>query len=333
MTTASRRAPARRSQRRAFSLIELVVVVGVLCVLMALLLPAVQAAREAARRAQCANHLHQMVLAAHEFESVHGGFPCVGSDQLPILPLPFNFTSVHSALLPYLEQRATFDAINFTTMCCSLEEIASRGNATAARQVISVFLCPSDPDARTRDPDYAPNSYRTNTGLGELRPYRDGWIAVHDGAFDPTRATMPLGELRDGLSNTLAFSEKPVGSGPARAYHPFRDWIEDSFRGSTADDWIAICSSPRRPLVLMTNSGATWLLPEQIYTEFYTKQPPNGPVPDCGGFGVSGRGLFTARSYHPGGVNAALADGSVRFFGNEIDVRTWRALGTRSGSD
>ncbi len=332
---ASLRIRAIHLRRRGFTILELVVVVGVLCVVVSLLLPAVQAAREAARRAQCTNHLHQIILAAHEFESSHGGFPCVGSATLPAHPYKVNMSSTQSALLPYLEHRAIFDAINFSTMCCSLDEMGIRGNATAARQAVGVFLCPSDPLASAREPAYAPNSYRANTGLGELRyrPDRDAWMDVPSGAFDPVRAIMPLGEFQDGLSNTLAFSEKPVGSGLAGTYHPFRDWIENSFVASTADGWIAACSRPRRPLVLMTDSGATWLISNQVYTYFYVKQPPNGPVPDCGGYGVSGQGLFTARSYHPGGVNAALADGSVRFFGNGIDVKTWRALGTRAGSD
>lgn len=331
----SRGACTSSRRRRGFSIVELVVVVGILCVLAALLLPAVQASREAARRARCTNNLHQLILAAHGFESSHGGLPCVGSELRPIPPRPFNFTSPQCALLPHLDRKATFDSINFGTMCCGFADIAGSGNATAAAQLVDVFLCPSDPQARSRSPAYAPNSYRANTGLGELRQAArsKGWEAVHDGAFDPTRGVMPLGEFRDGLSNTLAFSEKPVGSGPAGVYHPFRDWLEESHAGATADDWVAVCSRPRRTLAGPTDSGATWILPGQVYTEFYAKRPPNDLVPDCGDYGLSGQGVFTARSYHPGGVNAALADGSVRFFGDGTDVKTWRALGTRSGSD
>ena len=327
------RAPGNVAGRRAgFSLIETLVVMGLLSVLVSLLLPAVQAAREAARRAQCANHLRQMILAAHAFEAAGGGFPCHGPQ--PAGSGKRNISSVHSALLPYLEQRATYDAINFNTPFQSPNWIDYTGNGTAARQRIDAFLCPSDPMVGIPATQFAPNSYRANNGLGETirLPGSDLWMSANDGAFDASRPTMPLAEFLDGLSNTLAFAEKPVGSGSAGTYHPFRDWNHSFASVATADEWVAACAGPEWRDRPETNSGSSWLLRAQIYTEFYVKRPPNDTVPDCGSEGSTGEGVFTARSYHSDGVNAALADGSVRFFASQTDVKTWRALGTRAGA-
>jgi prepilin-type N-terminal cleavage/methylation domain-containing protein/prepilin-type processing-associated H-X9-DG protein len=322
-------------RRGGFTLIELIVVIGILSMLAALLLPAVQSAREAARRARCANHLHQLILAAHGFESAHGGFP--GGKSTATLAPPCTGSAVPTvcSLLPYLDHRATYDAINFSTMCyLNLEQTAKAGNATAAAQVIGVFLCPSDPRARGRGTDLAPNSYRTNRGRGELRKLAPNvYVDVADGALNVSPGVLSLGEFRDGLSNTLAFSEKPIGSGPGGVYHPFRDWLSIPYGGITTDDWVDACSRTWKESAPMTNAGGSWHLSTHVYTDFYVKRPPNDPIPDCGGVAAAGQGVFTARSYHPGGVNAALADGSVRFFGNGTDVMTWRALGTRAGSD
>ena len=140
----------------------------------------------------------------------------------------------------------------------------------------------------------------------------------------------------DGLSNTLAFSEKPIGSWPNGNFSAFRDWhdLPGSPVYSTADGWVAACSRKADAGGFHLDAGRSWLIYGAIFTQFYTIVPPNSPIPDCGTEAVAnGLGIFAARSYHPGGVNAALGDGSVRWFSSSIAVPVWRALGTRAGGE
>jgi prepilin-type processing-associated H-X9-DG protein len=99
------------------------------------------------------------------------------------------------------------------------------------------------------------------------------------------------------------------------------------------EEFVAICSRLTSAPIPRTDNGRMWLFSGGIYTLFFVSVPPNSPIPDCGTDNLNGRGVFAARSYHPGGVNAAMADGSVRWFASTIDEKTWRALGTRSGGE
>ena len=116
---------------------------------------------------------------------------------------------------------------------------------------------------------------------------------------------------------------------------PFRDWYPGGLSPPAlgADEWTEACaSSAKGTLELQQGAGATWMLAGVIYTEFTAAAPPNSSVPDCGTSGVvPGPGLFTARSYHPNGVNASMVDGSVRWFPSTTQKGVWRNLGTRSG--
>lgn len=148
------------------------------------------------------------------------------------------------------------------------------------------------------------------------------------GAFVYSRYELPLAEFRDGTAHTIAFAEKPIGSRETGGASAFRDWVTHG-GPHRLDEWVEAC----RPLTLMhgahLDAGATWLLSGPLYTGFFTKMPPNDSVLDCGDNGIGAPGVFTARSYHPGGIEAAMADGSVRWFSQGLDVRVWRALGTR----
>lgn len=147
-------------------------------------------------------------------------------------------------------------------------------------------------------------------------------------------------EFSDGLSNTLAFSEKVIGSGPGTAPKrgsPFRDWNEHKLnwpRRGTADQWRSACAAePIARAYWMTDGGASWLLGGAAYTAFFVAGLPDDRIPDCGTMSMEGTGLFSARSYHPGGVNAAMSDGSVRWCPSSIDLAVWRGLGTRAGGE
>lgn len=209
-----------------------------------------------------------------------------------------------------------------------------------------MFLCPDDPFQST-EANTAPNSYRCSSGTGRIRLI-DGFhgspnvtvLPVYNGAFTYSRHRnllgRPISGFRDGLSHTLAFSEKPIGSGSAPP-SPFRDWYGNIIPGvpGMADQRVAFCSSPEilQNLSLQRNAGSTWMLPGAIYTAFFVGASPNSVVPDCGNSNHGGLGLFTARSYHAQGVNAALADGAVRQFSTGIASKAWESLGTCSGGE
>lgn len=315
----------RLSFHRGVTLIELLVVVSIVAIVTGLALPAVQAARAAARRVYCGNNLKQVALGLSAYEATWGLFP----PKALVHALPnglISHASVQSAILPYMEFGATYNAINFRTPFLLADDLGS-SNATASRMMISTFICPDDAVASRGGPF---NSYRANVGTC-TGCYPD----VDDGLFIALHGTR-LGSIQDGLSNTLAFAEKPVGSqdGP---YSPFRDWIwkplpPDRSRGS---DWIPICSSLTRADIVSArrDAGATWLLAGASYTHFFVLTPPNSRVADCGDFMDAGRGVFSARSYHVGRVACAMADGSVHWVTPSITPKVWTALGTRYGGE
>ena len=322
-------------KRHGFTLIELLVTLGIIGVLVSLTLPAVQSARESARRTLCANNLRQLGMALHNYESEWGIFPpapmAYRGNLKPVDWL--SYFSAQTGLLTQLEQVSLYNSINFSVSTGYLSQIASGGaNLTAASQVISSFLCPSDWGAVPAP--YGPNNYRANAGVCGYCE-----TGIEDGAF--THSGTRAAAFGDGLSSTLAFSEKLVGGVTPGLFTPNRDWINafrnhDDPRSITADGWVAYCAQRSFPsdLVAVTlDAGRTWMLGGTIYSEFLVSAPPNAQVPDCGHRATVGIGVFAARSLHPGGVNAAMADGSVSFFTNGIDVRLWRALGTRRGGE
>ncbi len=337
---------ARRAT--AHSLIELLVVIGIIGILIGLTLPAMQSAREAARSTQCSNNLGQIMRAVHSFEADSGGFPqaCLFNEDIRDPKREdWGYFSLQCTLLPYVEQRALYDSINFDLPATTPFEVEAFHKTVATRR-IGVYLCPSDPYPISGA--FATNSYRACTGLGETwRSPSWGALAAQSGAFSPSvirtglHSVIRLAEISDGLSNTLAFSEKPIGSGPGRPHSPFRDWT--LFRGNElppgADQWMLTCArlAPERSMPTLYSTftaGGSWMVPGAIFTHFFASAPPNTRIPDCGTAGIDmGLGIFAARSYHPGGINAAMADGSVRRFTSGIDTNTWRALGTRAGGE
>jgi prepilin-type N-terminal cleavage/methylation domain-containing protein/prepilin-type processing-associated H-X9-DG protein len=332
--------------RRGFTLIELLVVIAIISILLGLLLPAVQAARGAAARARCMNNLRQLGLAMHAFEGAKGGFPPYGIGASDYVGNRYvDNLSGHALLLPYLEERSIYNEINMTVSDGGhFRDIHAWGlpdptdghhprntvsveNQTVLNRNVGVFLCPSDPLSGPQSP--GSTSYRSSKG-----------VCIHSdcprgsaGVFAYAR-NLPLAELRDGLSNTLAFSEKPIGS-LTGTYSPRRDLIIvlDNPPYFKMDDYLSVCSRQPFPTNPEMDLGHAWLLGGAIYTNFFTAAPPNSPIPDCGIRHFEGTGLFTARSYHPGGVNALMADGSGRWVTSSIAPQVWRGMGTRAAGE
>jgi prepilin-type N-terminal cleavage/methylation domain-containing protein len=321
-----------KSGRRGFTLVETLVVIGVIGLIAALLLPAVQAARESARRAQCLDHQRQLALAMNAFAAQNNGFPNVAAGRA-YQGQYLNYVSFYSVLLPHLDQTPLYNAINFEALCNAPEHL-ELSNATVARTTLSFLICPSDPYPYAHAP-VAPVSYRGNLGLGEYQHLENGVVThTFDGVLQTsgTSLYLPLSAFRDGLSNTLAFSEKPIGSGKLGQFSAFRDYFTGG-GGDTADDWVASCAKMTMEDGVGLHGGMTWLLARAYCTQFTAKLPPNSPIPDCGPEGAGHIGCLTARSYHPGGVMAALADGSARWFSSGTTTPVWRALGTRNRGD
>jgi prepilin-type N-terminal cleavage/methylation domain-containing protein/prepilin-type processing-associated H-X9-DG protein len=316
-----------KSRPRGFTLIELLVVIGIIAVLMSILLPAVQSAREAARRSQCVCNLKQVSLAIHGYHDTHGVLPpgkkgCCWGTWL-----------VYT--LPYLEQKPLYNAWNsFGTNVAgapSNYDLDLRyfgvANQTVTSTFISTYLCPTDQTntpitATTNGKTYACTSqnYAVNFGntvviqtdFQDIRfggaPFVD--IGSPNGDHDQTgRATVGFNTFADGLSNTMLASEVVVGQGQdLRGF----SWWGDA---ATFEAFLAPNSS----------------FPDVMFSPFYCiNQPPNPP---CIGTTTALPDNYGARSRHPGGLNVAMGDGSVRFVKNSVDIRTWRAMSTTRGGE
>jgi prepilin-type N-terminal cleavage/methylation domain-containing protein len=326
--------------RKGFTLIELLVVVAVIGLLVALLLPAVQRAREAARRLQCQNNLKQLGIGLASYQGACGVYPFgVGADADGPVP---TFTSagnrrysLHSQMLPYVEQMALFSQINFSVPPFFPDPtgdpsvVTGQGpNETVARVWVAVFLCPSDYNRMPARP-WGPVNYRSCNG--------STWSGrAGDGMFGQSTSIRP-GDVRDGLSNTAALSERVRGHDDYQTVDVATDqfrlaapWTEDTFR-----DWCATLSDdeaatfPRDPS--SSNLGLTWLEGNMSWTRYNHLLPPGRKT--CIN-GVTWNGVaMTAGSRHDQVVGLLLGDGSVRFVKYTVDPLVWQGLGTIAGGE
>ncbi len=315
-------------KRKAFTLIELLVVIAIIGVLVSLLLPAVQSAREAARRAQCLNNLKQLGIAMHIYTDTHGCFP-------PGNLGPVFQSSPLARIFPYLENNALYSAFNFTLGLRSGANSPVRPeNLTATQTVVSVFLCPSDPNNQlVHNPQYRPGNYVACVGSGVpdngsfLNPTPDGLCFAG--------SSVPISSVRDGLSNTALVSESLVGSGQDSAAGSVGDVMTQYLHlGSemppTTSPSLANCSvGSSFPWKGDRNYG--WAIGRIDTTLYNHYLLPNDRRPDC--YHTHVRGWKASRSAHSGGVNLLFADGHVQFVKDSIDMATWRAVATRKGGE
>ncbi len=337
-----RRGLPDRARRAAFTLVELLVVVAIIGVLVALLLPAVQSAREASRRTSCVNRLRQVAIAMQNHVAARGHFPMGAVSKAnpdnPSTPHNFYRWSALAAILPYLESGAAYDSLNLTQpLYMGVSGNVSPSNVEPVKQVLVEYLCPSDQGLPV-SPRFGPTNYAVCAGIGvgdPATPYDDGSPSDTDGLFGINSRVRPA-HVTDGLSKTVLASESPLGA--PRPADPHDVLFEYKMVTQPLTD--AKCAAPAEWNV-SDPRGFAWVNGEfrcALYNHYHT---PNAAAPDCmtAPFGGTPETIFrafgwrAARSLHPEGVNAALADGSVRFVGDDVDSAAWRAGATVAGGD
>jgi prepilin-type N-terminal cleavage/methylation domain-containing protein/prepilin-type processing-associated H-X9-DG protein len=348
----------RLRRGRGFTLVELLVVIAIIGILVALLLPAVQAAREAARRMQCSNRLKQLMLAAHNYESTYKAFPPGSMGTLgagsPTHLHQGNMAGPIFHMLPFIEQQALADTFKNTVVVGTVTVGEGGGypawhggtNDPRYQTILTEVLCPSDPTGslpgQSGFPQYGPTNYCFSRGDKINRVSTTGVVETNwnraRGLFTGYGSTAGYGDairlqnVLDGTSNTIAISEMVIIN---------RAWC--SLKGDVVRNVPNLMNSPIACLAfkgpsgrITTNlngtannctqngshrRGAFWSSGHFFHTGFNTVLPPNAPVCNSSsGFEGSSNGVYPPQSRHPGGVNVALADGSVRFVGDTIDT-------------
>ena len=317
---------------RGFTLVELLVVIAVIGMLLALLLPAVQAAREAARRIQCANHLKQLGLGAHGFHDSHGEFP-PGLDQFEAPSSPrYRGTSVFTFLLPHLELGTLLADWDYEFPLNN----AYGGTTARAATVLPLLLCASDQVAENpivrSGRYYGMTSYGGNGGTRSFDPA----VATCDGIFhttgpasEPKPGQLPvsLSMVTDGSSQTILFGERNHHD-PNFETFAARSW-SDSLNG--LGRWAAI--GGRKSIADVTMSAFV-PINYQMPVDFDHRGEATPPVSSSRDFFIhEQRRMCAFGSSHPGGANFALADGSVRFLAESLPLDTLQALCTRNSRD
>ncbi|MEW4564214.1 DUF1559 domain-containing protein [Bremerella sp. JC770] len=347
-----------------FTLVELLVVIAIIGVLIALLLPAVQQAREAARRMQCTNQLKQIGLATHNFHDTLGKFPGGShqdafADRTRTNPDEYHHDdrgrwSYITVLLPFIEQDAMYEQLVSTHVGT---EFPWNGT-TLMRTQIAALICPSDANGSKSASDHGRTSYHANRG-----DYWNNWDWWEcRGVFgNQYRVTKKFSSLTDGASNTMLISEMKIGlPGSTQIGQGVANNV-----GHSNGDAPSVCMARRGANNTLTGTvysgnelpGWRWADAHTVFTQWQVVLPPNAPSCSNDSSGTIDHELMTASSYHPGGVNVVFGDGAVKFIPETIDSGdlttgessilssnpqaytgqslrgVWGALGTSSGGE
>lgn len=334
-----------RSRRRGFTLVELLVVIAIIGILIGLLLPAVQAAREAARRSQCTNNMKQLALAMHNYHDVYKIFPRsgYGGDDNGRPWNGWERFGANVSILPFIEQKALADQFAWVPNGAFIDYY----NGPMQVKVQS-FLCPSSTPYRDNGNWEWWNGPGSNYAWCSGSSVYTAWGAGRqsfNGMFQ-VQSELQMAEVTDGLSNTAMLSEILSGDGnssvakyPFDVFYaqggdsPYNAVVDKNF--PTQAELNSIGEACKNPAGHRSNGGALWAWYPHAQVLFNTPAPPNWQYPSCGGNCCPGGahdwgvGIIPPRSLHPGGVNLALGDASVRFVSSTIDMLTFQRLGNR----
>lgn len=333
--SASRPAVTGIRCERAFTLIELLVVISIIAILMGLLLPAIQKVREAASRARCQNNLKQCALGLHNYHDINNRFPCGTYWSTS------RYTTLFVELLPYVEQDPLYKQWDLTTHAPNA--------AGRVGTVIKSYICPSHTDAENLvglgDGQYALTTYGGNGGT---RPF-PGVLAHVDGVFHstgpvsqprPGQSSVGILEILDGTSNTLLLGERIVGDPALDSYlkAPITPSPDPPILGTSGYFVWAPPPGPNAIAGLLGSTttigyrhGTVWIPPPPPLPGFPPVPPDPVPWSELGPQWWAR--LSAYGSFHPAGVNVALADGSARFLRDNTSLATLRALSTRAGRE
>ena len=340
-----------RLTRSGFTLVELLVVIAIIGILVALLLPAIQAAREAARRSQCSNNLHNLSLACLNYESARKEFPygrrSGTNSQSKTIPQWGHLAYV----LKYVEEDSTYGLIDWSPG-------VSLADSPAKLQRPTIFSCPSENEDRMTGPVCAQTpdvwgaagrtNYRGNGGskpgqttqIDAVAPAQD-YREDNDGIF-LTNVTVRIKQVTDGTSHTALYAEYRLGDGDNSIIETPGDWYHISGLNQSADTIFTKCSGtvPKTGGEQWSCAGRNWVHGDYATSRYNHIMPPNGlsctqtssgsltaiPINEDGG-------AHTASSRHSGGVNMATVDGGTHFVSSDIDHLIWSAIGSRNGEE
>jgi prepilin-type N-terminal cleavage/methylation domain-containing protein/prepilin-type processing-associated H-X9-DG protein len=331
-------------RHRGFTLIELLVVIAIIAVLIALLLPAVQAAREAARRSQCVNNLKQLSLAVMNYADVNGALPPTAINTPGASTPDF---ALKSRLLPFIEQTASYNALNFSGL------YNDPMNFTVRSLQLNAFNCPSDGNNPSGTvtlgavtATVGSTSYPNN--IGTFAPeattgMMDG-PAYYAGASSPGSTTVTLATITDGTSNTVIFSEWVRGKNLLTQDGTFMVYKNtvDSAKNAAA---LTTLSQDCKAALTIAQGGATASMGPQKGADWLSQNCGKGggyshimtPNTKSCYFSNSASSpattIVSASSNHSGGVNVSFLDGSVKFIKSSISQATWWALATKAGGE
>jgi len=330
-----------RQPRCAFTLVELLVVIAIIGILIALLLPAVQAAREAARRINCATNLHNLALAALNYESAQGAFPLGRMIKVNATSgTDWHRWSEFARMLPYTEETHIASRIDFSEDMSS----ASSGASVVRDLQPHILLCPSDYN-RLNDAGHQVTwgriNYKGTAGNSPGDWDASSRIENSNGIFKANCLTR-VSDVTDGVSQTAMISEAVIGDGDDSKVDIPGDWFGISVSNKTLPVVYQLCLSANPASCGQhSRSGRTWIYASFVCTRYNHIMPPNKRSCVCGGGGGSidqsavnnNGGATTVSSRHPGGVNLVTADGATHFIDDGIDLQIWWAMGSIDGGE